>query len=301
MNRFSLWLLLGLLVALGTWAYAFYQQHQRQTRLFTQLQQLEQLLSAENIEANQAADNFLKGTEVKVINKQNQPLELAILDTARTLRVRTRALLDTLQAYRSHLLRATGNRPADKPFTSPDESGTVARWLGTDAHSQHALQRQLTTYSAILRRLSSADSLQIVLPAFNNQPVVAALAALAGTESDVLASEMRVLRYLDRPLGEKKLSTRIVAVATAKSNTVAPGATYQARMYLVKSLYYEKLALRMLCNGQPVAVDPFGVGQVRFIAPLRPGPAIWTGSIRFNMNGRDTTFQVRVPYRVAHR
>lgn len=63
--------------------------------------------------------------------------------------------------------------------------------------------------------------------------------------------------------------------------------------------YHLPQALRMRCNGRPVPVDENGLGQVRFQAPWKPGPATWTGSITFVQNGRDTTFKVLVPYRVA--
>ena len=59
--------------------------------------------------------------------------------------------------------------------------------------------------------------------------------------------------------------------------------------------------MKMVCNGQPVAVGPDGVGHIRFRAPMQPGPAVRTASVRVIQNGRDTVFRVRVPYRVAAR
>jgi len=61
----------------------------------------------------------------------------------------------------------------------------------------------------------------------------------------------------------------------------------------------------MTYNGSPLSVGPDGHGKVEFTA--RPGAfdqagnakANWTGSIRLNQNGRDTTFKVTVPYTVT--
>ncbi len=41
--------------------------------------------------------------------------------------------------------------------------------------------------------------------------------------------------------------------------------------------------------------------RLRHLYRTRPGPATWTGTIRLNHYGRDTTFRVTVPYRVARR
>jgi hypothetical protein len=59
--------------------------------------------------------------------------------------------------------------------------------------------------------------------------------------------------------------------------------------------------MQLTCNGRPVPIAPNGTGLVSFRAPTRPGPATWTGTIRLNQYGRDTTFRVTVPYRVARR
>nr|GFB90653.1 hypothetical protein [Tanacetum cinerariifolium] len=62
----------------------------------------------------------------------------------------------------------------------------------------------------------------------------------------------------------------------------------------------------MTYNGSPLAVDPkTNHGKIEFTA--RPGnfdasgnaKANWTGSIRINQNGRDTTFKVTVPYTIT--
>ena len=88
-------------------------------------------------------------------------------------------------------------------------------------------------------------------------------------------------------------------MATAVSNVVAPGGSYRAQFGLVSYFSAQELTMRMNCNGQPVPTNAQGVGLVSFRAPARPGPAQWTGTIRLQSNGRDTTFKVTVPYRVA--
>ncbi|MFD2719096.1 GldM family protein [Hymenobacter monticola] len=61
----------------------------------------------------------------------------------------------------------------------------------------------------------------------------------------------------------------------------------------------------MTLNGSPISVGPDGHGKVEFTA--RPGAfnsegvakASWTGTIRFNQNGRDTTFVKKVEYNIT--
>jgi hypothetical protein len=131
--------------------------------------------------------------------------------------------------------------------------------------------------------------------------VVEALATLTEMQSAILDGTNAALRHLANTIGTGSVSTstRLLAVAPAASNVVAPGETYHARLLLLKSLRAKNL--QMSCEGQPVAVGADGVGHVRFHAPTRPGPAFWMGTIRLHKYGRDSTYLVRVPYRVARR
>lgn len=119
-------------------------------------------------------------------------------------------------------------------------------------------------------------------------------------EHQLLAAETAVLLHLDRALTQRKLFFEPLVLATAERDIVSPGDNYRARL-LVATHSPSDLRMPMTYNGQPVPIDSNGIGQVRFRASTRPGPATWTGTIRLNQNGRVTTFRVTVPYRIARR
>lgn len=290
--------ILGLVVLTGGISYALYDQHVTQTKLHLQLQQLDEVLTDNNDRAKHAAEGTFKGLRAEVIKNQNQPHDRALLTRAEAFAARADSLVRTLRTRREKLLRATGNHP-DTPLSHPNATGAVATELaaGTPAHEN--LAQQLANYVRACQQLCPRDTVQLVALKFDNMPVVAALAHLTKLESDVRAAEIATLQQLAPALGARRLSGHIVAVATAESNTVVPGTVYRAQLYLTRVM--QPIRVSMTCNGQPVRVGSDGQGIVRFVAHRRPGPATWLGTIHLNQNGRDSTFEVRVPYRVVRR
>ncbi|HEX8330501.1 MAG TPA: hypothetical protein VF629_23415 [Hymenobacter sp.] len=298
MNRFPGFLTLVMVAAVSFSAYVWVSQYQERMRLATQLQDLQVVLRRQNAAANQGADKTIKSIEASVVKNQRQAKDLAVLQTCQALRRRTATLLDTLQAHQNRLFCYTGNSASSPRLAYPLAVALVQQGWGSGTSAHRLLKEQFDKYRTSLPVLA-ADSLKVETPSFDSQSVAGALATFAQTESDLLAAETKALHQLSRKVGARHILTRIVPVATAESNVVHLGGTYRARFYLVKQLLIPRKNLQMECDGQPVDVDKDGVGYVRFVAPQRPGPAVWTGSIRFNINGRDTTFQTRVPYRVA--
>ncbi|HEX8350182.1 MAG TPA: gliding motility protein GldM, partial [Hymenobacter sp.] len=140
---------------------------------------------------------------------------------------------------------------------------------------------------------------------FENTPVVAALATISQKETEVLKYESEALQKQSEKVGAKTIVfDKIGAFASAESNTVAAGTKYKAELFLTASA--SSIRPSMTLNGSSLAVDPTnGHGKVEFTA--RPGgfdasgnaKSSWTGTIRFNQNGRDTTFTVKVPYTIT--
>jgi gliding motility-associated protein GldM len=140
---------------------------------------------------------------------------------------------------------------------------------------------------------------------FENTPVVAALAVLSQKETEVLKYQADALQKQAEKVGAKTIVfDKLGAFASAESNTVAAGTKYKAELFLTAAA--SGLKQNMTYNGSPLAVDPkTNHGKIEFTA--RPGnfdaagnaKANWTGSIRINQNGRDTTFRVTVPYTVT--
>ena len=282
--------------------YSLYRQHHEQTQLNAQLYQLDQLLGADNEAADQRTDGAVKGLEAAVIKNQNQPKEVLILAAARNLNSRADSLTQTLRGLADELRRPTGSSGAPlRTLAHFGNTGEAEKLLGPTSAAHRGLQQQLSAYRSALKALNPTGKHTLSEPQFAGLPVVAALAGLSQLESEVRVAELNTLQYLTPKVGAKTLQSHLVALYSAESNTVAPGKTYRAQLFLGSILDLRYVPMQMRCNGQRISVDSGSAGQVRFRASQQPGPAAWTGTIRFNANGRDTTFQVRVPYRVARR
>jgi hypothetical protein len=300
MKRWLPYLLLILLLNLAGWS--SFQASRRQGLLSRQLEQSVYVLAAENQQATSDAQYLIEGIKAVVAKNRNQPAYLAQQRQAEALHARVAALADSLQVQAELLRRRTGNaltspnlRVLDsQPFRAVYKV-PVARWL--------ALRQQLAACAQALRQAVPGPALAplATLPApAEATTIVEALADLARAEYQLKAYENRVLQHIAQSLARKSWLAVPVALATAESNVVAPGSTYRAQL-LVAAHFASNQRMRMTCDGRPIPVDSTGIGQVRFQAPLRPGPAAWTGTIRVSIAGRDTAFAVRVPYRVARR
>ena len=295
---YSLFVLLALVAGLG---YYYYRQLEQ---LDTQLVYSTAVLTTENEQAIHTAHSNLQLVEVTVEKNRSQPADVARLRKAKALHRQITSTLASLHDWAGTLHWLAGHatntaelrRPAYQPFTNT-ASPIAQRW--------QELRQQLATCTDSLRQASPAailpaTALPSVAPATT---VMQALADLALAEHQLVTSEIVVLQTIDRALAQQKLLFEPLVLATAERTVVAPGDTYRARL-LVATHGPGDLRMDMACNGRSVPIDSHGMGKVRFRAPLRPGPATWTGTIRlsnYGYYGRDSTFKVTVPYRVARR
>jgi hypothetical protein len=296
MRRFILLLLLT-----GAADWATMRHYHQQSLLHQQIMQLMAVLTTENDLVSRNAEGTIKDIEAAAAKNRNQPTDLALLRRAEALQTQVKQLVNLLQTSDDQLRRATGNKE-NQPLRRPGAS--IGTELSEDAPRRQALEQRLTAYADTLRQLNLLDAKTTALqaPAFNNNtPVAEALADLTRLESEVLAHQAHALQSISKRVGAQRWLTHPLAIATAQSNVAAPGDTYRAQLGLVGYISANEVKMQMACNGRPVPADSVGVGQVRFRAPTRPSPATWTGTIRLNQNGRDTTFRVTVPYRVARR
>jgi len=289
--RLTVRLLILLLLGVSAWVGVRY--YYQQNRLYAQLAQLTAVLNTENEKLARSAEYTIKGIQANVARNRRQPAEVAVLRRAEEVLRRTKQLMDTLKASDDRLRLTTGNAIAPSPLRRPQAPAGAM---------QQAIRQHISACLDTLYQLAPTTAAQIARPAFTEDtPVVETLAELSQLESRVLASQIHSLKSLAGLVSNTTLKQYLQAAATAESNTVAPGDTYRAQLLVIASSTPTRAPLSMTCNGQSIPVGPTGVGQVRFHAPTRPGPATWTGTIRLNQYGRDTTFQVTVPYRVARR
>ncbi|TYZ08419.1 hypothetical protein FY528_13300 [Hymenobacter lutimineralis] len=202
-----------------------------------------------------------------------------------------------MRACREALLRATGNVPGAIILRRYNEADAVTRYVGPGTPAERQLQQQVTQYATHTRPPYLVDSVQLAFPSLQDAPVVVALAALTQLEADVLTRERQLQQEMARRVGAEQIPSNLRIMASAESNTVAPGAVYRAEFFVTKVLAVN--GAQMYCNGRPVEIDADGIGHVSFQAPTRPGPASWQAAMRIRINGLDSTFRLRVPYHVA--
>ncbi len=99
---------------------------------------------------------------------------------------------------------------------------------------------------------------------FAETPVPAALATLSQKQSEVRRHESTILAALAAKIGLKDIKfDKILAMVSAKSNTVVAGMDYEAEMFI--AAYSSGITPRMSFNGSSVPVKD-GKGQIKFKA-----------------------------------
>lgn len=279
-----------------------------------------------NAKTDKAADGTLKGIEDAVTKNRNQASDVAVLKKSQEIRDETQKVLDYLADVRNKLVTATENTKGSNDYKNMSAEDKVAITMlgGTRNGLAYPMQKRLNDYSSYIKEFVP-DAQPLALDAkqdtriaasseqknknfaelnFENTPVVAALAVLSQKETEVLKYQADALQAQARKVGATTIVfDRLGAFASAESNTVAAGTKYKADLFLTAGA--SNLRPTMTYNGSPLTVGPDGHGKVEFTA--RPGnfnqdgnaKASWTGTIRMNQNGRDTTFKVTVPYTIT--
>ena len=276
-----------------------------------------------NDKTSVAADGTVKGIQAAVVKNQNTARDKAVLVQSEEIRQKTKELVSYLRGVREQLLKATENTATEMKNMSGEDKVAITMLGGKQNGIAYAtLKPKLNEYAAYMKQfvpdasplaLDGKEDVRVTKDQstknfaelnFENTPVVAALATISQKETEILEMEAEALRKQAEKVGAKTIVfDKIGAFASAESNTVAAGTKYKADLFLTASA--TSISPRMTLNGGSLPVDKDGKGKVEFTA--RPGAfdasgsakASWTGTIRFNQNGRDTTFTVKVPYTVT--
>ena len=279
-----------------------------------------------NAKTDKSAEGTIKGIQEAVAKNRNQAADQAVLKQSEEIRAKTKEMTAYLQDVRTKLQNATENAGSKNEYKNMEATDKVAITMlgGKGDGLAYPLQKKLNEYSDYIKQYvpdaqplaldAKADS-RITDPEqknksfaefnFESTPVVAALAVLSQKETEVLKYEADALQKQAEKVGAKTIVfDKLGAFASAESNTVAAGTKYKAELFLTAAA--SGLKQNMTYNGSTLAVDPkTNHGKIEFTA--KPGnfdaagnaKASWTGSIRINQNGRDTTFKVTVPYTVT--
>jgi hypothetical protein len=268
--------------------------------------------SLEQANDREMAENANFGAHIRtrigwLHNKPPRNLALAqLLARCDTIQVGAARLRERLRESRQLLRRAAPDQPL-----SPAQRAATTRLLEQLVAYQatlHILDKQVVLPRLVPPTLAGSAA---ALPAdfyFRDATATEALAALAQLDATTLTSEGAALLAQSTMLacGGNIIFDKVGAWAIAESNTVAAGTEYRADLVLASALTIA--GMTMSANGQPIAVMPEGIGQVRFIADPRllgnrqAVTAYWNGLIcvksAYTQSG-DTTYKVRVPYRIV--
>ncbi|RSK49438.1 type IX secretion system motor protein PorM/GldM [Hymenobacter rigui] len=285
---------------------------------------LDDSLSAINGKVSKANEGAVKGIKAQVEKNRNQAKDLAVLKRSEEVRQETQKVIAYLSDVRQKLLEKTENKGKNEFKNMSAEDKVAELMLGASQNGEgYKMKGELNKFSTYIKQfVPNAGSLALDAKEdpmvtekeqknknfaqlnFENTPVVAALAVLSQKEAEVLKYESDALNALSQQVGGTVIVfDKIGAFASAESNTVAAGTKYKAELFLTASA--SGLNPSMTLNGSPLKVDPNGHGKIEFTA--RPGSfdqagnakASWKGTIRFKQNGRDTTFNVTVPYTIT--
>jgi gliding motility-associated protein GldM len=279
-----------------------------------------------NDKTSNANDGTIKGIQEAVAKNRNQKNDIAVLKASEEIRAKTKETVEYLRDVRDKLVTAAGNTKGSNEYKDVSAEDKVAiTMLGASRNGlAYPLKDKLNAYSEYIRQyvpgaaplaLDPKDDKMVTEKEqksknfaelnFENTPLVAALAVLSQKETEVLKYEADALQKQAEKVGAKTIVfDKIGAFASAESNTVAAGTKYKAELFLTASA--TGLRPTMTLNGSPLSVDQATQhGKVEFTA--RPGAfdkdgnakASWTGTVRVNTNGRDTTFKVLVPYTIT--
>lgn len=277
-----------------------------------------------NDKTSVAADGTIKGIQDAVVKNQNQARDKTILQESEEIRTKTKELTAYLRGLREKLLKATENTGPEMTNLSGEDKVAITMLGGKNNGLAYTeLKPKLNDYSTFIKKyvpsasplaLDGKEDTRVTEKSqktknfaelnFENTPVVAALATISQKETEVLKYEAEALSAQAQKVGAKTIVfDKIGAFASAESNTVAAGTKYKAELFLTASA--SSISPRMTLNGSSLPVSADGKGKVEFTA--RPGgfdasgnaKSSWTGTIRFNQNGRDTTFTVKVPYTIT--
>jgi hypothetical protein len=278
----------GLLVAaLAGAGWVYYRAQARQAATLGRITALDSRLAISNTQRAKSAKNTLFFIATTVNKKHNQATDMAVLQQAKEVQSRTQTLLDTL-----HQLRRS--------------------WQAADRTALQQLPAQLNQYIVFIKnflpdvptQLSSASWLSDFDSAAAPKPT--ALALLTRLETQVRQLEAEALTHQAQKIGMgcDLCSDKIGASAIPTSETVAPGAVYQAQLMLLLSASTRQA--QFSANGREEPLNPAtGQALVQFKVPTaRPGQpdtvrAAWHGRVQLPWAVGDTVLETTVPYLIV--
>jgi len=273
-----------------------YARHvEQQNSVLKHIATLNERLSADNCSKEEDMQSTLRSIQQAVRENHNIRKDLAIQTESERLAARTQSLVDSIQAWQTQLQQESiGTRPA---AASHRKNASQLRW-------------HFSRYAAFVGRYFPSDAAQQLgissradWPFPDNAPLAVAVASLSIQEANVQRISAEAFQNLAAKVGRswdtfEKNSLEAVPASAA----VAPGKVYESLLFLSNGPIGLYPYPRMSVNGKTLKVNDDGEAKVILKAPpLQPGQpdamrAQWQATIMAHLQGRDTSWQLTVPY-----
>ena len=296
---------MGILAAgIGLASWLCYGEWVQQEALLKQLNETGEQLALECGKSEQANTKLLLGIAHYACLNRYLVRDQAVLSSSQQIHQRTQTLANTL------LLMRRGLRTGQ-----PTEA--LARLLPTQLNYYTAFIQQFVPEVPALTKPQTATKQTGWFGQFNLEklPLTAALAMLTQLEVRVRDYESQALSVHAQKVGTNSMWSEVIRpMVVPVAETVEPGATYQARLFLAQYGQSDYCNMQMRANGEALTertewdrIWPTTGMQVKFeVPPPQPGQpdtvrAAWHGSIRDQTYRADTVFQLEVPYLIVKR
>jgi hypothetical protein len=305
MNITNPFLALGGVAALGVGGLFLYREQLQNVVVLERITAVEARLAANNRQGAQAMASTVSGISVAISKNQNMARDVAVLQQSRQIVSRAKSLVDTLHRYQRALRAVAREAPAGALHRPAAASQPGHIW-------PRQLARHLNRYTAFIRAyvpevpaLTQTGPEETPWLYAEHSPVAAALASLTRLEAQVRRQATQALDQQAQKVGSGccMCFDKIGAMAVAASNTVAPGATYEAQLFLTQAASGYQPGMR--AEGKALVVQPNGRAPVEIrVPPLQPNQpdtvrAQWQGTIRLRKGLTDTSFRLSVPYLIV--
>jgi gliding motility-associated protein GldM len=275
----------------------------------------------------------IEGGKLLVEKQGNTPKDVALLKKAEDVKARTEAVYGYLNKIRTDLITMTGGKDEKGKYVGAKNDGEVMTLMLGDVSKglpgeAKKMKETLNNYAKEISLMDSSlkDIEPIALDAkdmalyrddseqkgkdfglitFDQTPTVAALAIISDLESKVSRIETKAIDKIISKIGGVEIKfDKIIAMASAESQTVAAGTKYRAKMFISASSTQIKPIMRSSQGSVNVKGD---VGELEFTAPSATdyddrglAKRKWQGTITIKKaTGEDTTFKFDQEYFIA--
>jgi len=275
-------------------SYAYQRGQASQAARLTRISALATKITSSNEQRAEAnADTERRIAHIVCLNHNWRP-DLAVLTQAQQIRAHTQALIDTMNLLRQQLRSAA---------TSPRMANSLLAQLDRYAAFIGHYAPEAAPCAGLSPKAANDWGEQV---AMGELPVPAALATLSELDAWLLRCEAQALQKQAEKVGNKGFYfDRIGPLAVPSTETITPGGTYRAQLFLAQSGHSDFCNMEMTANGKPLTLPSKPGMQVQFAVPTwQPGQpdtvrAYWHGTIRGPFFPRDTVLRLAMPYLIV--